>query len=201
MPSCPLAAWRALHSDERFWEDLVLNVSRITLAILLLQVSLLTAQQSKPVPAAPIPAQILAAKKVFVANAGAEQVWFYDSQFSGGPDRAYDQFYVAMKTWGRYELVSAPADADLLFNIEFTAPGSIGAASRGEETLGGRPYDPQFRLVIRDPKTNALLWAFTERAAWAILKGNRDKNFDQALAKIVSDVQGLSATADNSSKP
>jgi hypothetical protein len=32
---------------------------------------------------------------------------------------------------------------------------------------------------------------------WAILQGNCDKNFDQALSRIVSDLQGLSVSADN----
>lgn len=162
-----------------------------SLAISLLQVSILAAEQTKQAPSAPLPAQILAAKKVFVANAGGDEPWIDDGQFNGGPDRTYNQFYAAMKTWGRYELVSAPADADLLFEIAFTVPPIAGAASHGD-SIGGRPYDPQFRLVIRDPKTNALLWAFTEHAAWALLQVNRDKNFDQALARIVSDVQGLS---------
>jgi hypothetical protein len=172
----------------------------VSLAISLLPVSVRAAEQAKPAPPAPVPAQIVAAKKVFVANSGGDQpAGFDDGQYSGGSDRTYNQFYAAMKTWGRYELVGAPADADLLFEIEFTVPPIAGAASRGD-TIGGRPYDPQFRLVIRDPKTNALLWAFTEHAAWAILQGNRDRNFDQALARIVSDVQGLSASAD-SNKP
>jgi hypothetical protein len=169
----------------------------VSLAISLLPVSILAAEQAKPAPPAPVPAQIVAAKKVFVANSGGDQpAGFDDGQYSGGSDRTYNQFYAAMKTWGRYELVGAPADADLLFEIEFTVPPIAGAASRGDTFFAGRPYDPQFRLVIRDPKTNALLWAYTEHAAWAILQGNRDKNFDQALARIVGDVQGLSASAD-----
>jgi hypothetical protein len=37
-------------------------------------------------------------------------------------------------------------------------------------------HDPQSRLEIRDPKTNALLWGFTEHMEWAILQGNRNRN-------------------------
>lgn len=179
----------------------MMNFTRVSLATLMLQVFLLTAQQSKPVPAAPVPPEILSAKKVFVANAGGEQVWDYDSQFSGGPERSYNQFYAALKSWGRYELVGAPSNADLLFEIQFICPPAVAAGNQVSDSLAGRRYDPQLRLVIREPKTNALLWAFTERAQWAILQGNRDKNFDQALAKIVSDVQGLSGPADNANKP
>jgi len=56
-----------------------------------------------------------------------------------------------------------------------------------------KTYDPQFRLEIRDPKTNALLWGFTEHMEWAILQGNRNKNFDKASARTVTDVIGLAA--------
>jgi len=49
--------------------------------------------------------------------------------------------------------------------------------------------------MIRDPKTNALLWTITERVAWAVLQSNHDKNFDQAPARLVTDVQGLAARA------
>lgn len=163
----------------------------VSLAVSLWHVSVLAAEQPKQVPPAPIPAQILAAKKVFVANAGGDEPLGDDGQFSGGARRPYNQFYAALKTLGRFELVSAPAHADLLFEIRFTVPPLAGPVVRGD-TLGGRKYDPQFRLDIRDPKTNALLWAFTEHAEWAILQGNRDKNFDFALARIVTDVQALS---------
>jgi hypothetical protein len=176
-------------------------VARVSLLILLLQVSVLAAEQAKPAPAAPIPTQILAAKRAFVANAGGERPWYDDAQFSGGPDRAYNQLYAALKSWGRYELVGAPADADLLFEIQFTCPPSVAAGNQGGDSIAGRPYDPQIRLVIRDPKTNALLWALTERAQWGILQGNRDKNFDQTLARIVSDLQGLSLSSETANKP
>jgi hypothetical protein len=172
----------------------------IGLEISLLPVSAWAGEQAKLAPAAPIPVQIVAAKKIFVANAGGDQPWYDDAQYSGGADRTYNQFYAEMKTWGRYELAGSPADADLLVEIGFTAPPSVGAGTRGD-TVGGRPFDPQFRLVIRDPKTNALLWGFTEHAQWALLKGNRDNNFDAALAKIVGDMQGLVLSATAANKP
>lgn len=59
----------------------------------------------------------------------------------------------------------------------------------------GSTLDPQFRLEIRDPKTSALLWAFTEHVQWAILQGNRNRNFDQASARIVTDVLALGTRA------
>ena len=153
----------------------------------------LWAAQPKPAPPGPVPTPIINAKKVFIANAGGDEPWDSEAQFSGGPERAYDEFYAAMKNWGRYELVHAPGDADLWFEIAFATPALAGTAARTSDSLAGRPYDAQFRVTIRDPKTNAVLWAFTEHVQWAVLEGNRDKNFSEAGARIVSDVQGLAA--------
>ena len=169
-------------------------VLSIGLAISLLQGAVLTAQQSKQVPPAPVPQQIVMAKKVFVANAGSEDRSPDEPEFSGSAERAYNQFYAAMKTWGKYELTSVPADADLVFEIQFTMPPISRAVFHGDST-GAASYDPQFRVVIRDPKTNSLLWGFTEHVQWALFKGNRDKNFDLAMAKIVADVQSVSGSA------
>jgi len=162
------------------------------IAVVLLEVAAWAGVKPSPTPAAPIPGQILAAKKVFVSNSGGDERWFEDPLFTGGVDRTYNEFYAAMKTWGRYELTGSPAEADLIFEIGLSAPGIAGAGSEGD-TLARKPYDPQFRLPIRDPKTDVLLWAFTEHVQWAILQGNRDKNYEATLNKIFADVQGLVA--------
>jgi hypothetical protein len=83
-----------------------------------------------------------------------------------------------MKTRGLYELVDDPSDSDLLFEIEFTfQPRSDGRLS----------------LAIRDQKTHAVLWARTEHIQPAALKRNQDKNFDEALGRLVSAVEHLTA--------
>jgi hypothetical protein len=168
--------------------SVLMAASFCALAFSFITVQVCAAKDTKETPPAPVPAQILTAKTVFVANAGGEENPS-ESQFSGGPDRAYNQFYAAIKSWGRYELVSAPADADLLLELRFTQP-QVGDYQ--ENMLHPAPdRDPQLRLVIRDSKTQALLWGFTEHAQWAVLQGNRDKNFDQAMDKIVGDVKSL----------
>jgi hypothetical protein len=160
------------------------------LAITLIAVQCAAGKDTREAAPGPIPAQITLAKTVFIANAGGEENPS-DNQFKGGPDRAYNQFYEEMKTWGRYELMSAPADADLLIELRFTQPR---VASDPQEALKlDVVYDPQLRLVIRDPKTQAVLWEFTEHVQWAILQGNRDKNFDQGMARVIADVKGLIA--------
>ncbi len=147
------------------------------------------AQQKKPTAAAPIPVQIVTARKVFIANGGGDES--RDSYFyTGGPDRAYNEFYDSMKTWGRYELVTAPADADLVFEIRLTVIDM-------EPTRGGAvpASDSQFHIVIRDVKTHEILWALTEHVQSAMLQGNRDKNFELALAAVVAEVQRIAGPA------
>lgn len=158
------------------------------LALPILQASFLAAQKTQPATAAPIPAQILSAKKVFIANAGGEERSYEDPRF-GAPERAYNQFYDAIKSWGHFEIVSAPAEADLILQIAFTVPQAEQSVTKGNSL--GTPFDPQLRLEVRDPKSNTLLWGFTEHAQWAILQGNRDRNFDQALAKVVGQLQKI----------
>ena len=145
---------------------------------------------SDDTPAAPTPSQVATAKKVFISNAGQEinpragRLGHY----TGGPDRAYNQFYAAVKSWGKYELVSAPSEADLVIEISFHQP-----IVWGKLVDSGPADDSYFRLIVIDPKTRTALWGFTEHVEWANLEGNRDKNFDQALQKIMKDLQGLAA--------
>jgi hypothetical protein len=61
---------------------------------------------------APVPSQIISARKVLISNAGSEEI---DSRIFFLPEldnnRAYDKFYAAVKSGGRYEPVLAPAGA------------------------------------------------------------------------------------------
>ena len=158
----------------------------LLVAVLFLPLCLRAAQEMKEAPPAPIPAQILTARKVFIGNAGGED----STWFTGGTDRTYNQFYAAVKSLGRYELVGSPGDADLLLEIRFALIASDRPVINGS-SVGSALFDPQFQLVIREPKTHALLWGFTEHVTWALLKGNRDKNSDEALSKLVDSLQKL----------
>ena len=151
------------------------NVIFAVACVLFAQVSLLNASDKKSVPNAPIPPQILAAKRIFVANAGEDETVPEQRTFSGGPDRAYNQFYDAIKNWDRYQIVSSPSEADLIFELEVDV---------NFET-------PIFRLTIRDPKMNAVLWRFKVRAEFGAGQGASDKNFDQAIYRLVSHLHVL----------
>jgi hypothetical protein len=157
----------------------------IAIAVLGL-VQALSAQQSKGPTPAPVPALIGSAQKVFISNAGGAslEAVIDETVFNGGPDRPYNQFYSVMKSWGRYELVSSPADADLVLEISWALT----------DTGLRLPVLGQLRLVIIDPKTHITLWNLTEYVRGAMLLGNRDKNFDQAMDTVVARLKGLTAS-------
>jgi hypothetical protein len=48
---------------------------------------------------------------------------------------------------------------------------------------------PKFRLEIRDPKTNVLLWTYTEVVNGALLAKNGRKNVAEALGKLTDDLK------------
>jgi hypothetical protein len=150
-------------------------------------VPLLPAQQSKGAEPAPMPPQIAAARAVFIANAGGESLDTVTDQtvFDGGPDRPYNDFYAAMKAWGRYQLAASPASADLVFEISWSL----------SDTGLRLPVLGQLRLVVIDPKTHVTLWTFTQYVRGALLLGNRDKNFDYAMNAILSRLRQLAFPA------
>jgi hypothetical protein len=130
------------------------------------------------IPLAPVPPQIADGKKVFISNAGLDNTSLSAFKRAGEPDGPYNRFYAAMKTWGRYEVVAAPADADLVFEIRFTS---------GSET----PWEPQFGLSIMESKTHFVLWRLVEPVQGAFRKATFEKNVAQGMANLMDDLKKL----------
>lgn len=140
----------------------------IMFAATLVAVPIAAAQQAGDPPAGPIPIQILTGKKLFISNGDGDE-------FFNVPNLTYNELYAAMKSWGRYELVSAPADADLVFEVRFVAGGY------------------QLRCVILDPKTHVVLWhVMVAVQPWAREATGR-KNFDQGMVTLVEELKMLSS--------
>jgi hypothetical protein len=160
------------------------NTLCIVLAWLMALAPALPAQQTgapatpapKPITApAPIPAQIRAARTIFVSNGGGSN---YFNIYTDGPDRAYNSFYAELQQENRYQLVGSPSQADLIFEIRAIAP------AVGEEH-GAVGYNPQLILSIQDPKTHAVLWTTSANVRAAGLQANRDRKFDASVAVLV----------------
>jgi hypothetical protein len=151
----------------------MLAVSSLAFAILFTAAPALTAQNNLAA-SAPVPSQILDAKKVFVANTSggiASGMW------SGGPNRIYNEFYAALKSGGRFELVPSPGNADLVVDVDVIANSA----------------DWQLHLEILDPKTGIVLWAVYEPVKFTMSKETREKNLDDTINKLAVDLSGLTA--------
>jgi len=136
--------------------------------------------------AAPVPDPLLKGKKAFISYELGD-VTSFPARYSGGPERAYSEFYADMKAWGRYQLVLDPKDADVIFAIRFVDPPEI--------------PKPQIRVGIMDPTTHAALWGFVEEIDFAFRKKSRDADFSDTVRLLVSDVQTLVEPAGAAKQP
>jgi len=136
------------------------------LAIIVLTVSTAQAKKTAGPDPGPVPTQVTNAKKVFISYRESDAD-------PGAPNLTYNAFYALMKSWGKYELVLAPADADLVFEIRYVSGLS----------------DSQLCLSIVDSKTHFVLWPFIQHVQGSSRETSRRKNFDQAMTDLVDEVK------------
>jgi hypothetical protein len=129
--------------------------------------------------------QIGNAKRVFISHAGEESLFHQpkDVTYSGGPNRAYNEFYAAVKGLGRYEVVSAPADADLVLEIAFT------------EKYEGAIFVAPLKLMFIDSTTHVSLWTIYRYVEPAGMTKNRQKNYELAMTALLEDLKSTVAPA------
>ena len=130
-------------------------------------------RQAAPVnsSAAPVPMPIRQGTKAFISFELGD-VSSFPGVYSGGPERAYNEFFQGMLSWGHYKLVYDPKDADVVFAIRY---------------VDGGPY---LRMQIESPQ-GVSLWGFAEQINLGIRKKTRDAAFSDAVAQIVDDVKKL----------
>jgi hypothetical protein len=141
------------------------------------------AKSRKEVPLAPLPAKIVTAKKVYIAN-------------GGGSDLAYDALYAAVKHWPRYEIVDASDAADIIMEISYitedhgTRIWSTTDTSTGATNVHSRRVvDPQLVLTILDPTSKEALWSTVEHRRLARFEKNREKETINAAQKLIDNLK------------
>jgi hypothetical protein len=106
----------------------------------------------KPALNAPVPAQIASSHRIFLSNLGG------DANFPADSTQVYNDIYKALETWGRYQLVSSPDQADLIFQLREV---STLNTYYGNDDNTYTVNSPTFQLTIVDPKTSVTLWTIT----------------------------------------
>ena len=155
---------------------------RITFYAILFSTVVAVAQQpSYMTEVGPVPPALSLAKTIFVSNAGSDSGLFPEP-FTGDPNRTYSEFYYLLHATGAFELVSDPAQADIVVELRLTAPyGPI----RYDKSSGTADPLPMFRLVVYDRKTHYILWTENQSIDSALTQKNHDRNFDEALRSIL----------------
>jgi hypothetical protein len=158
------------------------RVSAFGLTLLLTLAAGRTAVAQQQPAGAPVPPAILSARTIFISKASG-----YSFVPMVTADQPYNDFYAAMKDWGRYQVVGSPTDADLIIEIRL-------------ECASG-PCNWGLEATILDPKTHAILWVCAETVQYAARIKTNPKNFDKSMAALVADLKALSGSAGAASQP
>ena len=134
--------------------------------------------------AAPVPSALASAKKVFVSNAGVDGFSYEFFQPSATPYEPYNGTYIALKQWGRYELVADPASADLVFEVSLVT----NLAPRG----GFHAY---LQLKVIETKTHFTLWTVTQDFSPEVRDSKNQKALSKAIQALVEQLKGVVGAA------
>jgi len=126
------------------------------------------------------PTQLQTAKTVFVSNAG-----YVDNHYS---EVIYNEFRDGLTKWNHYQLEGAPGQAELSLELSLNV-------LAGDVTNGSSFNTTFVRLDIRDVKTGILLWTVVEPMKGAFRKKTGEKNLQDAVDRIVTDVKSLALNA------
>jgi hypothetical protein len=154
-------------------------------------IPLLYAEPSQP--RGPVPTPITTAQKIFIANAGMDafSLQAFEELGLNGTD-AYDSLYNAVKGWGQPQLVSSPADADLVLVMHVTAPlVGEGGGWKFQSIFANTKWQFQTQLTLYDAKSHFPLWTVTQPVRPANLKGTWRKNIADADAAVAGDLKSL----------
>ena len=142
----------------------------------------------KNIPPAPLPAAVVHARKVFLLNGQTTA----EALTKNGNILAFDTFYSDMKSWGKYELVDSPKDADIVIELQYR-PYSEGARSFGvynpsTETVTTHSVTTSgadFALVIYEAKSRDELWSVSDSCGFARLVKNQQKEVIKSIGRLV----------------
>jgi hypothetical protein len=147
----------------------------------------------RDISAAPSPDAVVKAKTVFLSN-------------GGGSDLAYDTFSRAMKIWGRYQIVSSPAEADLIIEMAYqlrrrdtqTWAMRNGSGTAYDDTVNysggpnrhmGEISKPRLVLTIYEAKSKLPLWLTVDRCRQAHREKNREKETINSSERMVDELK------------
>lgn len=124
----------------------------------------------------PLPRAIRTARRIYIAR-GARCAWFAD------PGYAFGAFKAAMRHWGKYQLATSPATAQLEFRFDNYCPTEHQNYRTGP-TINLYRF-PRLRLTISDLRSNSVLGVLVQPMRYAALQSSRNQNLDRAIRLLV----------------
>ncbi len=168
--------------------------SRIALCALLSAITIPAFAKKKEVPKSPLPAVVQSAKTAFLTN-------------GGGTPLAFDEFYSQMKSWGRFQLTAAPAQADVVIELKYLIEdkGQHTGSAYNSYTKQTTVYsydvtDPQLVLNVIEPKSGSLLWSTTDHRKLARFKSNQEKETINSADRLVQELKERMALSNADAK-
>ena len=168
----------------------------VCLGLLLVSLTVGCVKITPPLPPSPPPTEVVSrvtsAKKIFLSNAGADEV--FASDMVGGADGSYNELYASLKQWGYFQLVDSPAQADLIFEIRSTQQSAdVDHTGRGlhPNDYTVTRYPPFFHLSIFDPATRAPIYTIVSGAGYAPSLKQGQINFAISIDKLTDRIKAL----------
>ncbi len=165
---------------------------RKALSFVLFVVVAVVAKDKKDLQKAPLPSELLSAKKVFIAKGVGATAFTVE----GGFDMAFDAFYTDMKSWGRYVIADEPEDADLVMQVSYTAAsggthvyGSTNTATNQTNVYSSQILNLELTLVVYDGHSKTELWSTSVAPGTARRKKNQEKEMIKAGEKLAANLQ------------
>ena len=197
-----MAAWKgatilAMNPRKAILYCAVLGCVVLSLGPLLTPVALGQNKLSrKDVPQAPLPAAIVHARKMFLLNG---QTTGQDLTKNGNI-LAFDTLYADVKSWGKYELVDSPKDADIVIELQYR-PYSEGSRSFGVynpssntvQTRSVTVAGADFALVIYQATSKEQLWSVSDACGFARLVKNQQKEVIKSIGRLVEGLKTRTA--------
>jgi hypothetical protein len=158
--------------------DAITLTPRLIPIVLTLLLALAPRLCAQATASAPLPTQLLTANTAFLANAGID---------NATSTQAYNTFYQSLDSWNHFHLKPTPAAAELTFELSInTLVANVNNGSSLNSTY--------LHLVIRDTKTNALLWSLSENIRPAARQKTFDTNLNDAATKLLADLKAVTSS-------
>jgi hypothetical protein len=171
---------------------------RSVVGLVLVAVLAAAAKDKKDLQKAPLPSELLTAKKVFLSKGvGATAL-----TVKGGFDLAFDAFYSGMKDWGRYTITDKPEDADLIMQVSYSVESQGTEVNGDANRVSSRLiFEGNLSLVVYNSQKKTELWSTSTAPGKAFLKKNQEKEMIKAGEKLVNNLKERMAVSSPAPAP